>query len=64
MGWPLAARAQQTGNLRRIGMLVGSADNQEGKSRRDAFLQALDALGWAVGRNARLDLRWALPMAK
>jgi hypothetical protein len=56
--WPLAAHAQHGERLRRIGMLVGSAENAEGKSRRDAFLQALDALGWSVGRNTRIDLRW------
>jgi putative ABC transport system substrate-binding protein len=58
VSWPFAVRAQQPDRLRRIGMLVGSADNREGQSRRDAFLQALSALGWTMGRNAHIDLRW------
>ena len=57
--WPLAARAEeQPERMRRIGMIVGSADNPEGQSRLGAFRQALAALGWMEGRNARIDLRW------
>ena len=56
--WPLAAHAQQGERLRRIGMLVGSAENAEGKSRRDAFLQALTTLGWKEERDAHVELRW------
>jgi putative tryptophan/tyrosine transport system substrate-binding protein len=57
--WPLIARAQPAEHVqRRIGMLVGSADNPEGHSRVDAFRQALAALGWTEGRDLRIDLRW------
>jgi putative ABC transport system substrate-binding protein len=55
---PLAARAQQTQRVRRIGMLLGSADNAEGKSRVAAFRQTLQTLGWTDGLNAHIDLRW------
>jgi putative ABC transport system substrate-binding protein len=55
---PLAARAQQGERVRRIGMLVGSADNPEGNSRVSAFRQALQGNGWTEGHNVRLDLRW------
>ena len=56
--WPLGARAQQSEQLRRIGMLVGSAENAQGRSRLGAFRQALAALGWIEGPNLRIDLRW------
>jgi putative ABC transport system substrate-binding protein len=56
--WPLAAGAQQTARIARIGLLVGSADNPEGRSRVAAFRQTLQMLGWTQGRNAQIDLRW------
>ena len=56
--WPLAARAQQNGRLRRIGVLMSAADDPEGQARLTGFLQALQRLGWTVGRNVHLDLRW------
>jgi len=58
VAWPAAARAQQADRVRRIGVLVGSADNAQGQSRVTAFRQTLEALGWTEGRNARIDLRW------
>jgi hypothetical protein len=46
--WPLAARAQQAGRIRRIGVLFGvSASDQEYRQRFDALKQALRELGWA-----------------
>jgi putative ABC transport system substrate-binding protein len=58
--WPLAARAQQGDRVRRIGVLMWSDENDsEVKRRYSAFPQALAALGWADGRNVRIDLRWA-----
>jgi putative ABC transport system substrate-binding protein len=57
--WPLAARAQQGGRVRRIGVLVGIDENDpEGKRRYSAFTQALADLGWTDGRNVRIDVRW------
>ena len=50
--WPLAARAQQSGRMRRIGVLDGaSADDPQSRTRHAAFLQGLGDLGWKVGRN-------------
>jgi putative ABC transport system substrate-binding protein len=58
--WPLAARAQQPDRMRRIGMLLpAAADDPEFQTRVGAFLQGLQQLGWAIGRNVRLDTRWA-----
>jgi len=60
VAWPLSARAQQVGTMRRIGILVaGTADNAEFQARLAAFLQALALLGWSIGRNVRVDTRWA-----
>jgi putative tryptophan/tyrosine transport system substrate-binding protein len=58
--WPLAARAQQPERMRRIGVLMNlAADDPEGQARLAAFLQGLQEAGWAVGRNVRIDIRWA-----
>jgi putative ABC transport system substrate-binding protein len=57
--WPLAARAQQADRVRRIGVLMNlAADDVEGQARLAAFLQGLQEMGRAVGRNVRIDLRW------
>jgi ABC-type uncharacterized transport system substrate-binding protein len=58
--WPLAARAQQPEPVRRIGILLPvAADDAEFQTRVGAFLQGLQQLGWAIGRNVRIDTRWA-----
>jgi putative ABC transport system substrate-binding protein len=58
--WPLAARAQQAEQLRRIGVLMAAAaDDPEFQARMAAFLQGLAQLGWTIGRNVRIDTRWA-----
>src|SRR6516164_9802844 len=57
--WPLVARAQQGERMPRIGVLMSFDENDpEGKLRYSAFTQALADLGWADGRNVRMDLRW------
>jgi len=58
--WPLGIRAQQPERMRRIGVLTPfAADDPESMARIAAFLQGLGELGWAVGRNARIDYRWS-----
>jgi ABC-type uncharacterized transport system substrate-binding protein len=57
--WPLMARAQQS-SVRRIGVLVNlSSDNPEAQARIGAFLQGLQEFGWSIGRNVRIEYRWA-----
>jgi putative tryptophan/tyrosine transport system substrate-binding protein len=57
---PLAARAQQPERMRRVGVLLpAAADDPEYQARVGALLQELGLLGWAIGRNARIDTRWA-----
>ena len=57
--WPLAARTQEVERMRRIGVLVPNAEDPGGNARVVAFRQALDLLGWTVGRNLQIDVRWA-----
>jgi putative ABC transport system substrate-binding protein len=58
--WPLAARAQQGERVRRIGVLMGYAENDlEGTAFVAAFREGLEKLGWVEDRNTRLDTRWA-----
>src|SRR5262249_55927028 len=57
--WPLAARAQQTERMRRIGVLnYLAADDPDSSPRVAAFAQALQGLGWFDGRNIQIDYRW------
>jgi ABC-type uncharacterized transport system substrate-binding protein len=59
--WPLAARAQQPEQMRRIGVLTNvAADDPVGRARLAAFRQALQQLSWTDGRNVRIDHRWTL----
>ena len=56
---PLAARAQQPGAMRRIGVLMGWSENDpEYRARVTAFVQVLAQSGWVEGRNIRIDVRW------
>jgi len=58
--WPLAARAQQSEKMRRIGVLLpATADDAVFQARLGVFLQELAILGWPIGRNMRIDVRWA-----
>jgi putative tryptophan/tyrosine transport system substrate-binding protein len=57
--WPLAARAQQTDRMRRIGVLMNrAADDLEGQAAVTAFQKSLEQLGWSDSRNVQIDTRW------
>ena len=58
--WPLAARAQQSERVRRVGLLLpAAADDAKYQAKVGAFLQALALSGWIIGRNVRIDTHWA-----
>jgi putative tryptophan/tyrosine transport system substrate-binding protein len=58
--WPLAARAQQSERLRRIGVLMPlTTDDADEQEVMFIFVQALQQLGWTDGRNLRIDFRGA-----
>jgi len=60
--WALPARAQQPDRIRRVGVLMGLAeDDPDSKARLGALRQGLEKLGWSEGRNIHLDVRFALP---
>ena len=60
VSWPIAARAQQSERMRRIGSLRNlRADDPEAQARNAAFLQELAQRGWIVGRNVQIDSRWS-----
>ena len=60
VAWPLAARAQQREKMRRIGVLLAAAaDDSEFQAWVGAFQQALAQSGWIIGRNVRIETRWA-----
>ena len=57
--WPLAARAQQQSDIRRIGVLMNrAAENPDGPDSIAAFKQSLEQLGWTDGSNLRIEVRW------
>ena len=57
--WPLAAHAQQAGRLRRISVLMALDESEpEGKAQLFGFTQGLSELGWTVGPNLKMDIRW------
>jgi ABC-type uncharacterized transport system substrate-binding protein len=60
VAWPLAARAQQSERMRRIGVFTAAfaADDPEGQARVGAFQQGLQQLGRAIGRNLQIEYRW------
>jgi ABC-type uncharacterized transport system substrate-binding protein len=58
--WPLPGQAQQADRVRRIGVLMPFSENDaEGKLELAGFAQQLQELGWADGRNLRIDYRWS-----
>ena len=57
--WPMAARAQQGGQVRRLGVLMASSESDPmGQARIAALRQALAGLGWSEGGNLKIDWRW------
>jgi putative tryptophan/tyrosine transport system substrate-binding protein len=56
--WPLAARAQQSKRVKRIGVLSNAPADAQGQSGVEAFQEALRQLGWSDGGNVRIDVRW------
>src|SRR5271169_5042942 len=60
VAWPLAARAQQSSDrVLHVGILLPNSEGEpEAQARNAAFREALNKLGWADGRNLRIDYRW------
>jgi putative tryptophan/tyrosine transport system substrate-binding protein len=57
--WPIAATAQQSEHMRRIGVLMSNVESDPfGQSLVASFRGALSKLGWTEGRDLRIELRW------
>src|SRR5271167_1325694 len=56
--WPFAVEAQETHQVRRIGILMSVANNDEGQARLAAIEGTLAELGWREGSNIQFDVRW------
>ena len=57
--WPLTVHAQQLETTRRIGVLMDTdSDDRLSEAGLAAFNQALQKLGWTVGRQVQIDTRW------
>ena len=57
--WPLAARAQLSHPMRRIGVLIGTAESDfDGQNRLATLRKGLQELGWIDGQNVHIDIRW------
>src|SRR3954454_24615733 len=60
VAWPLAARAQQSERMRRIGVLMPTTSHEpQAQAYVAAFLQGLQKAGWVLGRNLRIENRWS-----
>jgi len=56
--WPLAAPAQQSERVQRVGIFFGVDETDpDAQARYGVFRQALQQLGWAEGRNVRYEYR-------
>ena len=59
IAWPVVTRAQPSERMRRIGVLMSFAEDDPGaKSRTAALIESLEQLGWTIGRNVQIDIRW------
>jgi putative tryptophan/tyrosine transport system substrate-binding protein len=56
--WPIGARAQHTVRMKRVAVLMGTAEDADGKGRLAAFRQGLQELNWVESRNVQFDVRW------
>ena len=57
--WPIASRAQQSGRIRTIGVLIGMANDAESQARIKAFEQGLAKEGWTLGQDVQIEYRFA-----
>lgn len=62
IAWPFVTSAQQSDRMRRIGLLMSAVESdREGQTHVAAFREGLQKVGWAEGRNIRIEARWTAP---
>jgi putative ABC transport system substrate-binding protein len=60
VSWPIAARAQQSTAIRRVGALMSIAENDpQARVWASAFEQGMEKHGWKPGHNLQIEYRWA-----
>ena len=59
VSWPLVVRAQQSGRMPRIAVLINPEPNTNSQASLAAFVQGLRELGWTDGINVQIETRWA-----
>ncbi len=60
VAWPIAAGAQQSSRMRRMGLLVGYAENDsEAQAHIAALRETLQKLGWTANHDIQINERWA-----
>ena len=60
LAWPISAHTQQSAEIKRIGVLMGTSDSDSDQKALVAiFTQALAELGWRDGANLHIEYRWA-----
>jgi putative tryptophan/tyrosine transport system substrate-binding protein len=60
VAWPTMVRAQQLDRMRRVGVLIASAESDSERQKDvKAVLETLQEPGWIDGRNVQIDIRWA-----
>jgi putative ABC transport system substrate-binding protein len=60
VAWPLAAHAQGTGGVRKVGVLLSSVEGDpDSQVRIAAFRQGFADLGWKDGQNVHIEYRWS-----
>src|SRR6516165_4637501 len=55
---PAIVRAQQRERIRKIGVLMGTAETTDSQAGLAVFMQSLHQLGWTEDRNVQLEIRW------
>jgi ABC-type uncharacterized transport system substrate-binding protein len=58
-GWPIAVRAQQVRQLRRIAVLMGTVETAPDHLGLRGVFERLKALGWTDGVTADIEVRWS-----
>ena len=56
--WPRIVSAQQRERIRKIGVLMGTAETADQQANLAVFMQSLHQLGWTEDRNVQLEIRW------
>jgi putative tryptophan/tyrosine transport system substrate-binding protein len=59
--WPTHVCAEHAAQMRRVGVLMNTADGDpETQIRITAFQQAMEQAGWTQGRNVLIEYRWSI----